>query len=264
MTMRNTHYFFEILFTLFLTGTFSSYAQSSCYKTEYGVENEWITGHNIDRYNNRPLYINNTNAFVLTGDKPLMRLAKDSKLYGTLVMTVEREGIKKAICDFDTINSFYAMGQMKWELADESIKGGKIIITVLPISSGIGMALAIKTSGLLPSDKLNWDFRGEKIYEGQHLSWIFDVMGQPELLSWGVEEDEEIIVSGDLVLGNVEQYLVLKADENGTIIQMNNAEKEFLSGSKKLQTICGRLKIKTPDPYLNALAQSSVRSVDGT
>ena len=264
MTMRNTHYFFEILFTLFLIGTFSSYAQSSCYKTEYGVENEWITGHNIDRYNNRPLYINNTNAFVLTGDKPLMRLAKDSKLYGTLVMTVEREGIKKAICDFDTINSFYAMGQMKWELADESIKGGKIIITVLPISSGIGMALAIKTSGLLPSDKLNWDFRGEKIYEGQHLSWIFDVMGQPELLSWGVEKDEEIIVSGDLVLGNVEQYLVLKADENGTIIQMNNAEKEFLSGSKKLQTICGRLKIKTPDPYLNALAQSSVRSVDGT
>ena len=122
MTMRNTHYFFEILFTLFLAGTFSSYAQSSCYKTEYGVENEWITGHNIDRYNNRPLYINNTNAFVLTGDKPLMRLAKDSKLYGTLVMTVEREGIKKAICDFDTINSFYAMGQMKWELADESIK----------------------------------------------------------------------------------------------------------------------------------------------
>ncbi len=44
MTMRNTHYFFEILFTLFLAGTFSSYAQSSCYKTEYGVENEWITG----------------------------------------------------------------------------------------------------------------------------------------------------------------------------------------------------------------------------
>ena len=47
----------------------------------YQVENGWIIGVNIDKYNNRPLYLHNTNAFILCGDKPIARFAKDDYLY---------------------------------------------------------------------------------------------------------------------------------------------------------------------------------------
>jgi hypothetical protein len=42
----------------------------------YTAEKGAIVGRNTGRYNNRPLYINNTNAFILTGDQPIAVLAR--------------------------------------------------------------------------------------------------------------------------------------------------------------------------------------------
>ena len=65
-----------VAFFLFLLGLNSAdlIAQSNA---PYSVTNGAITGNNTWRYNNRPLYINNTNAFILTGEQPIARLAKD-------------------------------------------------------------------------------------------------------------------------------------------------------------------------------------------
>ena len=61
---------------LFFTGINSTDHQAQS-NVSYTVNDGAITGNNTGRYNNRPLYINNTNAFILTGDQPIARLAKD-------------------------------------------------------------------------------------------------------------------------------------------------------------------------------------------
>jgi ABC-type antimicrobial peptide transport system permease subunit len=68
--------------------------------TSYTVENYSIVGKNTDRYNNMPLYINNTNAFILTGDQPIARLAKDQFMYGTFMAGIERIGKAKWLQNF--------------------------------------------------------------------------------------------------------------------------------------------------------------------
>ena len=63
--------------------------------TRYRVEKGAIVGVNSGRYNNRPLYINNSNAFVLTGDQPIVRMAKGEHLFGTFQVAIERKGRAK-------------------------------------------------------------------------------------------------------------------------------------------------------------------------
>ena len=50
------------------------------FQTTYKEEDNNIVGQNTGRYNNRPVYSNNTNAFILAGDQPIARLVKDQNL----------------------------------------------------------------------------------------------------------------------------------------------------------------------------------------
>jgi hypothetical protein len=66
-----------------------------------------IVGHNNNRYTNRLLYINNTGAFVLTGDKLVIRFAHDQFLSGTFITAIIRGDKGKWLQDCDSITSFY-------------------------------------------------------------------------------------------------------------------------------------------------------------
>lgn len=257
---------FKLLF-LFLIGLVSTVQTiaSAHYKPCYNVENEWIVGYNLDRYNNRPLYINNTNAFILTGDKPVARLAKDEKLFGTFGLVFERDGVHKPLHEFDRIKSMYAFGRMKWELADSKLNGIKVRMEVLPVTLGLGMAFRIEASGFNSSDKLHWSLTGAKNYGDERLSWIFDAMGHPEILKWGVDSGDSVLLKGDFSTGGKEDYLALEVSADGGMVGCFNKKAKSLyeEGRRKLEALCGRIKVNTPDQYLNAIASSSVRSVDG-
>ena len=82
-----------------------------------------VTGHNTGRYNNRPLYINNTNAFILTGDQPIARLVKSQYIYGTFMLAIEREGKLKWLQQCHQITSIYRPGNMTWEITDPAFPG---------------------------------------------------------------------------------------------------------------------------------------------
>ena len=113
------------------------FAQST---KNYTVENDAIVGLNTGRYNNRPLYINNTNAFVLAGDQPIARLAKDQFLFGTFMAGIQRNGKIKWLQNCSQIRSFYSPGTMKWEVSDNDFPGLKITLEVVPMASKIGRA----------------------------------------------------------------------------------------------------------------------------
>jgi hypothetical protein len=295
----------------------------------YTAENGAIVGRNTGRYNNRPLYINNTNAFVLTGDQPIVRMAKDQYLYGTFMLAIERNGKAKWLQQCDKITSIYTAGKMAWEVTDKDFSGLKIKFEVVPMNLTSGMALCVISEGAKPGDQLVWTFGGAQWRKNQNLSWKLDVMGQPELLVWGFDPQESknnvpetngskfsvtlnegIIINNQLFtvaggcssitkseIGDASSwsdatgFLKSKADQlpllRGTISLDNGKpvfwafevfnkatpidfskvsvpEKAFSEGLKLTLAFQNRLKINTPDPYLNAIAPASVAAVDGT
>ena len=63
---------------LWIASSFRLSAQG--YQTTYKAKDNNIVGQNTGRYKNRPLYSNDTNAFILAGDQPIARLVKDQNL----------------------------------------------------------------------------------------------------------------------------------------------------------------------------------------
>lgn len=304
---------------------FCLFAQSPKYAVN---ANGAITGTNTGRYNNRPLYINNTSAFILAGDQPIARLAMDKYLYGTFMLAVVRNGKAIWLQQCDQITSIYQPGRMAWEVSDASFPGLKVSLEIVPMATATGMTVGARAEGIQEGDSLIWAFGGAQWRRDQNLSWKLDVMGQPELLSWGFVPEECFnnqveTISGNCfisltdssnskklftVAGKLTGPLAANAGEasvwrdpgelnrseprrlpilNGTLAlekgktiywafeafnqsanpdlsRIMDPANAFAEGFKRTESFQNRLKINTPDPYLNAIARASVAAVDGT
>lgn len=299
------------------------------YTTKYNVIDDAIVGLNTGTYNNRPLYVNNSNAFILTGDQPLARLAKDQYIYGTFMLAIEREGKGKWLQQCDQITSEYRPGRMLWRVTDSEFPGLKIVLEVIPMAGTTGMAISARAEGASDADRLIWAFGGAQWKPGQDLAWRFDVTRNVGLLKWGFNPREcknnKIETAGDANFVNLpdsttENSTLFKVAANcnsktdviivdasvwndpvafknsqsdafpilaGTILpgkkktiywafeafnkgfnpdmsKVNNPETAFAEGAKRTDSYENRLKIKTPDPFLNAAARASVAAIDGT
>lgn len=318
---------------LFLSVLFALFSCSKQEKTEsrtkYSVVDGAIVGQNIGTYSNRPLYVNNSNAFILTGDQPFARLAKDQFLYGTFMLAIERGGKGKWLHQCDQITSAYRPGRMSWEVADQAFPGLKIVMEILPMAGTTGMAVSISSEGTRKGDRLIWAFGGARWMPGQDLAWRFDVTRSPHLLKWGFVPEEcknnkietgaelffvslpdstrenddlfrvavtcnsntEIktadaakwsdpavfedsqpgalpILKGTIVPEkNKTIFLAFEAFNRGAdpvMSKVGNPENAFAEGVKRTQSFEDRLKINTPDPWLDAAARASVAAIDGT
>ncbi len=192
--MKKVIIIFHLL--LFLSG----YTQTV--KTRYEVVDGAIVGQNVGYYNNRPLYINNSNAFSLTGDQPVIRLVKGEYIYGSFIVGIKRNGISKWLHKCGHISSFYKAGRMFWKITDEEMPGLKVTLETLPMVKTTGMAVCLSAEGVNHGDSLTWMIGGAQWRKGQNLSWKLDVMGQPELLNWSFNPEEcknnQISTSGQL------------------------------------------------------------------
>jgi hypothetical protein len=79
--------FFALL--LLLNAYFDSLGQLKVETaTKYRAFNRTIIGDNLKSYNNRPLYCNNTDAFILAGDKPFIQFAQTPYIYGSFMLGI--------------------------------------------------------------------------------------------------------------------------------------------------------------------------------
>ena len=159
----------------------------------YSAENGFIVGHNLDRYNNRPLYINNTNAFVLTGDKPLVRFAQGETFLGTFMVGIVREGKGKWLQECSDITSMYRSGSMTWTISDASLNGVAVTLEVLPMAKAPGFAVRSTMTGAQKGDRLIWTYGGgEQFHRGdkRDLNWYYDAVCEAGLLKWGFTPDQ--------------------------------------------------------------------------
>jgi hypothetical protein len=321
--------FLFLLYSIVFIPVLSNGQVNGSQKSRYEAIDGAIVGHNPGYYNNRPLYINNTDAFILTGDKPIARLAKDHYLYGTFLMAIERNGKVKWLQECDQITSAYRPGKMSWQIGDKEFPGLKVNLEIVPMATGTGMSVRATAEGAIDGDKLIWAFGGAKWFTGQNLSSTFDVMVHPELVLYGFKPEEcknnvidttaEFsfvsfadgttnqkklfsvagscsfltnrsisdastwnnsslsgqsktidlpILNGRVVLekGKPVYWAFESFNEAGNpdLSMIKNPENAFSEGLKRTDAFGDRLKINTPDPYLNAVAQASVAAVDGT
>lgn len=243
----------------FLTFICCIYPVFSFYKVEEG----WIKGYNINRYNNRPLYLHNTNAFVLVGDNPVLRFAKDEYLYGTIYFRIVSGGDTLALHDFDTIESMYKAGAMRWRLADKRFPAAEIGIDIQKLNDGFGACMRIEAENLPDFSRLQVVCGECKHYPGEQLSWSFDVMGHPDLLNWGIREDFATDTVFELDNSREAYYKVCMTEEKRIALSLSSPSC-YIACEEENNRLVGRMSIHTPDPYFDAIALSSVIAVDGT
>lgn len=229
----------------------------------YKVEEGWITGEQLARYNNRPIYLHNTNAFILTGDKPVFRFAKDEYLYGTVYMNMIRGNDTVPLYEFDHIKSMYKAGQMKWLLTDKRFPGMEITVELQKLDKDFGACVQIATKNAPSSSQIQLVCGETKKFPGAHLSWTFDVMGNPGLLKWGINDDFATHEVLEIEPSKKSCYKILMTEDK--TLACSEASKDYFDVCRaQNDQLVNRLSIDTPDDCLDAVALASVVAVDGT
>ena len=203
---RYTHYFLLIIFLLINKDVDCQIHSTS---TPYYSDGISILGHNKLKYNNRPLYCDNSNTVILTGDKPLIRLVEGSFINGTLLLYYVRNDHTKWIGDFSDVISGYQSNKMKWNISDSSFKNLKIHLEVVPMKNAKGMALSFEVEGSKEGDQLVWVYGGIEYRKNRNLSRDFDIVGHPEIEGWKFDP----LASENNIVSIREDYLLIKPSE---------------------------------------------------
>ena len=167
---------------------FSSFGQTKTgFDTKYRASNNGIIGDNLKAYCNRPLYCNNTDAFILAGDKPFIRFAQTPFIYGSFMLGVIRNDKLKWVTKCSSIQSVYLGGMMEWMIIDKYLDDLKIRLSVIPMVGGVGMCIKANVENAKKEDKLIWMYGGAEFKNEGSLSWSMDVITNPAMMKQGFQ-----------------------------------------------------------------------------
>jgi hypothetical protein len=142
----------------------------------YSAEKGAVIGHNLPDFNNRPLYVGNTNAFVLTGDRPFARFCRGNRHYGALMVGVTRGGTALWLHEAAEVESAFRAGAMRWTIRDPRLPGLTIVWDVLPTGAGVGFVARVRAEGATPGDRLVWAYGGASAALRNNLNWDLDAL----------------------------------------------------------------------------------------
>ena len=144
--------------------------------TRYAARDGAVVGHNQGRAFNRPLYVANTNAFVLAGDLPAARFVSADTIHGTLVMGISRGGRTRWFQDMADIVMEYRPARVRWVLRDPAVAGLTAVFDVVALGDEVGFAAKVCCTGAKAGDALVWTYGGAITWAGpeKNLNWEFD------------------------------------------------------------------------------------------
>lgn len=142
----------------------------------YSAENGAVIGRNLPDFNNRPLYVGNTNAFVLAGDRPFARFCRSFRHYGALMVGVSRGDTAFWLHEASEVESAFRAGSMRWTIRDPRLPGLTITWDVMPAGSGVGFVTRIQAAGADPGDRLVWTYGGASPAIRGNLNWGLDTL----------------------------------------------------------------------------------------
>jgi Domain of unknown function (DUF4450) len=212
---------------LMLFMPFITVAQSP---TRYSASGNAITVFNGGLYNNRPLYCNNTNAFILTGDKPLIRFAQTPYVYGSFMLGIVRDNKLKWATDCSSVKTTYRGNMMEWMIEDKSLNSFTVKLSVIPAAGAVGMCIRAQIQYKQPGDKLVWIYGGAEYSNETSLSWSMDVVSRPAIMN---ESFQPISCKGNLVNLNEAKFVISPiTDTSGKSVKIVNIEGACSDNSK--------------------------------
>ncbi|MDB6128260.1 MAG: glycogen debranching protein, partial [Verrucomicrobia bacterium] len=150
--------------------------------SRYSARDGAIVGGNQPRFFNRPIYLANTNAFVLAGDRPVIRFASGETLHGTLWFGFMHGATSSWLHTWHDITMEYRAGHVCW-IARRS--GVHVTLDVVGMENEVGFAVRATIAGGRRGDKLCWSFGGARDFPGRHLNWDLDpYCDPPQLPTW--------------------------------------------------------------------------------
>ncbi len=159
----------------------------------YTVHGDAIVARNGPRYHNRPLYCNHMPAFVLAGDRPHLRLARDPYVYGCFMLAYLRDGKAVWLHEAQERSSFYRPGRMEWRISDPLCPGVQIVLETVPLAREAGAAVRLRVEGANKDDQVLFAFGGATRRPNPaqpNIAWSLDPRGNPALQTRGfVPED---------------------------------------------------------------------------
>jgi len=168
----------------------------------YTPEGNAIVRHNGDRFNNRPLYCNQTSAIVVAGDRPLIRCGNGSVLNGSFMAALVRGNKAKWLHDWSDITSKYRPDRMEWTLKDGGFASTVVMLDAVPPADGAGMAVRLRIENAQPGDRLIWVFGGAVQQKESMLgAWDVTTGGRQKTMTRGFSPDDcrdnRITLDGD-------------------------------------------------------------------
>ena len=157
--------------------------------TRYHAQGNSVIGINQGRYFNRPLYVNNTDNFVLTGDKPMAKFASGTgnALMGKFFVGIIRGGSTKWLHDCADIRAGFQSAHTTWQVTDSAFPGLSVKLQITTLAGSTSFAARASVSGAQAGDKLVWAYGGTQdvAVSGNNLNWAYDpyTVGNTALLA---------------------------------------------------------------------------------
>lgn len=142
-------------------------------QTRYHAQGNAVIGFNQGRFFNRPHYTGNTDAFILTGDKPMVKFASGGTIHGHFFVGVKRGSTTKWLHDFSEIAAAFQPAQTTWQVTDPAFPNLILRLQVLTLRGPTGFAARVATAGALNADQLVWAYGGSNI-NSEKLNWTID------------------------------------------------------------------------------------------
>jgi len=150
--------------------------------TRYHARDGAIVGHNLGGYFNRPVYLANTDAFVLAGDRPLLRFASGHTLHGTFGVGVMRGGRSVWLHAFSDLTFEYRPNHATWIARDRAFAGLELKLELVGQGDAVGFASRLTVTRARPGDRLVWFFGGAHVWPKGIINWDLDPHRTPLLM----------------------------------------------------------------------------------
>jgi hypothetical protein len=143
-------------------------------RTRYYAQGGAVIGVNQGRFFNRPHYSNNTNAFILTGDRPMVKFASGGTIHGCFLVGVQRGAQTKWVHDFEKVAAAFQPAHTTWLATDPAFPGLRLRLQALTLGGGAtGFAVRATAEGASGEDQLVWAYGGASRANGR-LNWDLD------------------------------------------------------------------------------------------
>jgi hypothetical protein len=150
--------------------------------TRYSARDGAIIGHNQGGWFNRPIYLANAPAFVLAGDRPLLRFASGDTLHGTFSLGVVRGARSRWLHDFSDLTLEYRPSHAAWLARDPAFPGLELRLETVGAERGVAFSVRLTVIRARPSDRLIWCYGGAHVWPKTNLNWELDPHKNPPYL----------------------------------------------------------------------------------